>query len=73
MSHTTMEPNAGKADARAAEAEKVEDIIEPQDDPEKAIAYRISETEISIEQKKEEDRIMSVSTTSLTLTTNVTH
>jgi hypothetical protein len=42
--------------------EELEDSIVPPEDLEKTAAYRILEVEISPEQKKEEARIMSVST-----------
>lgn len=60
MSHTNMEPNTSRANAKAPRAEKVEDTVEVLDDPEKTISYRISEAEISQEQEREEARIMSV-------------
>lgn len=51
---------AGLADAKVFRTEKLEDILEIKNDPEKGIAYRIAAADISIEQKKEEARIMSV-------------
>jgi hypothetical protein len=53
-------PAAG-VDAKHSKPEEVEETTLPIDDPEKAAAYRISETEISPEQRKEETRIMLVS------------
>jgi hypothetical protein len=63
MSHTIQSHALPitKGDAKTPKPEELEDVIVPTDDPEKAAAYRISEIEISPEQKKEEARIMSVS------------
>jgi hypothetical protein len=60
MSHLTQshELPTGEANIKNPKPEEFEDTILPTDDPEKAAAYRISETEISPEQRKEEARIM---------------
>lgn len=65
-------PAAG-VDAKYSKPEEVEEATLPIDDPEKAAAYRISEAEISPEQRKDETRIMSVSVqSSLLLPSNQT-
>jgi hypothetical protein len=60
MSHLAQchEAPPGVAANKKPKPEVLKDAIATTDDPEKAAAYRISETEISLEQRKEEARIM---------------